>query len=149
DRSWQIVELGGGMGSSFRARRLLVGRDLRSLPGQLDESRYGPFALGDEIVYGDDTGTLHAYEPRSGRVRDLPLRLDLSGGLTPIGISDGYFIWMELIRGYVADVETGRRATLPLQRTLNVSIVEGARLAEYHFDDNAIVIFNLATIAKQ
>jgi hypothetical protein len=149
DRSWQLVELSGGMGSSFRATRLLVGRDLRSVPDRLDESPYGPFALGDELVYGDGTGTLRAYQPSSGRVRDLPLRLDPSRGLTTIGVSDGYFMWTELIHGYVADVETGRRVSLPLQRILNVSIVEGARLAEYHFDDNAIVIFDLATIAKQ
>jgi hypothetical protein len=149
DRSWQLLELGGGMGSSFRARRLLVGRDLRSVPDQLNTSQYGPFLLGDEIVYADETGTLRAYQPRSGRVRDLPLRLDLSRGPASIGISDGYFTWMELTRGYVADLATGRTAPLALQKTLNVSIVEGARLADYHFGDNAIVIFDLATIAKQ
>jgi hypothetical protein len=55
---------------------------------------------------------------------------------------------MELVTGYVGDLTTGRKAMLPLQKILNASIVEGARLAEYHFDDNAIVIFNLATIAK-
>jgi hypothetical protein len=60
-----------------------------------------------------------------------------------------YFVWIELIRGYVADVQTGRKADLPLQRRLNVSIVEGARLAEYHFDDNSIVIFDLAMFVKQ
>jgi hypothetical protein len=38
---------------------------------------------------------------------------------------------------------------LPLQKTPNASMVEGARLAEYRFDVNAIVIFNLATIAKE
>jgi len=150
DRSWQLLELSGGMGSSFRARRLLVGRELRSVPESLDGSSYGPLAFGNEIVYGGETETtLRAYQPTSGRIRDLPLRLDLSSGVSTIGISDGYFVWMELITGYVADLETGRRAILPLQKTVNVSIVEGARLAEYHSDDNAIVIFDLATIAKR
>ena len=150
DRSWQLLELGGGMGSSFRARRLLIGHDLRSVPPQLDAASHGPFAFGDEIVYADETGTLRAYQPATGRVRGLPLRLDLSLGPASIGISDGFFPWMELTRGYVADLATGRKALLPLQRaTLNVSIVAGARLAEYHFADNAIVIFDLATIAKQ
>jgi hypothetical protein len=148
DRSWQLVELGGGMGSSFRARRLLVGRDLRSVPDQLATTQYGPFAFGNEVVYGDLTGALHAYQPGTGHVRDLPLHFNVSRGPALIGISDGYFAWMELTQGYVADVETGRTASLPLQKTLNVSIVEGARLAEYHFNDNAIVIFDLATIAK-
>ncbi|HEY8785261.1 MAG TPA: hypothetical protein VIN63_02160 [Candidatus Limnocylindria bacterium] len=149
DRSWLLVEFGGGIGSSFRARRLLVGRDLRTVPDQIDRAVYGPFALGDEIVFGDNTGTLRAYQPLSGRVRDLPVRLEVARGPSLVGISDGYFVWMELIRGYVADVQTGRKADLPLQRRLNVSIVEGARLAEYHFDDNSIVIFDLAMFVKQ
>ena len=149
DRSWQLLELSGGMGSSFRAHRLLIGRDLRTLPDQLDASSYGFFALGDEISFVDRTGALRAYQPVTGRVRDLPLRLDVTRGPALIGSSDGYFSWMELTRGYVADLTTGRRAPLPLQKTLNVSIVAGARLAEYHFDDNAIVIFDLAAIARQ
>ena len=150
DRSWQLLELSGGMGSSFRAHRLLVGRDLRTLPDQIDASSYGLFALGDEIGFVDQTGALHAYQPASGQIRDLPLRLDITNGPSLIGASDGYFSWMELTRGYVADLSTGRRASLPLQtKTLNVSMVERARLAEYHFDDNAIVIFDLAAIAKQ
>jgi hypothetical protein len=149
DRSWQLLELSGGMGSSFRAHRLLIGRDLRTLPDQLDASSYGFFALGDEISFVDRTGALRAYQPVTGRVRDLPLRLDVTRGPALIGSSDGYFSWMELTRGYVADLTTGRRAPLPLQKTLNVSIVSGARLAEYHFDDNAIVIFDLAAFAKQ
>jgi hypothetical protein len=149
DRSWQLLELSGGMGSSFRAHRLLIGRDLHTLPDQLVASSYGFFAFGDEISFVDQTGALRAYQPVTGRVRDLPLRLDVTRGPALIGSSDGYFSWMELTRGYVADLTTGRRAPLPLQKTLSVSIVEGARLAEYHSDDNAIVIFDLAAIAKQ
>lgn len=149
DRSWLLVEFGGGIGSSFRARRVLVGRDLRALPDQIDATAYGRFAFGDEIAFVDQTGTLRAYQPLSGRIRDLPVRLDMTRAPSLVGISDGYLVWMELIRGYVADVQTGRKADLPLQRTLNVSIVEGARLAEYHFDENSIVIFDLAAFAKQ
>ena len=149
DRSWQLLELSGGMGSSVRARRLLVGRELRSVPDGLEGSPYGAFAFGNEIVYAGDDGRLRAYQPIGGRVRDLPLRLDLSRGPATVGVSDGYFVWMELITGYVADVETGRRVTFPLRSPLNVSIVERARLADYHSDDNAVVLFDLATIAKQ
>jgi hypothetical protein len=149
DGSWLLMEFGGGMGSSFHARRLLIGHELRPLPDQMSATHYGLFALGDEIAYVDDTGTLHAFQPMSGRIRDLPVRMDLSRGANSIGISDGYFVWMELIRGYVADIQTGQKVDLPLQKTVNVSIVEGARLAEYHFDDNSIVIFDLAAFAKQ
>jgi hypothetical protein len=66
-----------------------------------------------------------------------------------LGVSVGYFVWMELVTGYVGDLRTGRKTMLALQKTPNASMVEGARLAEYRFDDNAIVIFNLATIAKE
>jgi hypothetical protein len=149
DRSWLLMEFGGGMGSSFHAHLLLIGHELRPLPDQISATHYGLFALGDEIAYVDDTGTLHAFQPMSGRIRDLPVHMELSRGANSIGVSDGFFVWMELIRGYVADVHTGRKADLPLQKTLNVSIVEGARLAEYHFDDNSIVIFDLAAFAKQ
>jgi len=149
DRSWQLVELSGGMTSSFRAYRLLVGRDLLPPPEGLRESRYGPFVSGDELVYADSSGMVRAYQPRTDAVREIPLRLDVSRGPSTLGISDGYFVWMELVTGYVGDLTTGRKAVLPLQKILNASIVEGARLAEYHFDDNAIVIFNLATIAKK
>jgi hypothetical protein len=149
DRSWLLMEFDGGIGSSFRARRLLVGRDLRTLPEPIDATAYGPFALGDEIAFVDQAGTLRAYQPLTGRIRDLPVRLEMTRGPSLVGISDGYLVWMELIRGYVADMQTGRKVDLPLQKTLNVSIVEGARLAEYHFYDNSIVIFDLAAFAKQ
>lgn len=149
DRSWLLMEFGGGIGSSFHARRLLIGHELRPLPDQVSATYYGLFGLGDEIAFVDPTGTLRAYQPLSGRIRDLPVRLEMTRGPSLVGISDGYLVWMELIRGYVADIQTGRKADLPLQRTLNVSIVEGARLAEYHFDENSIVIFDLAAFAKQ
>jgi hypothetical protein len=149
DRSWQLLELGGGRGSSFRTRRLLVGRDLRMVPDEINAATYGPFALGGEIAFVDQTGTLRAYQPLSGGIRDLPVRLEMTRGPSLVGISDGYLVWMELIRGYVADIQTGRKVDLPLQKMLNVSIVEGARLAEYHFYDNSIVIFDLAAFAKQ
>jgi hypothetical protein len=149
DRSWQLIEFGKGIGSSFHELRLLVGSELRELPAHFGDGPYGPFAFGDELVYGDRDGALRAYDPTTRRVRELALRLDTTVGPTSIGISGRYFVWMELIRGYVADVETGRKATLPLQPTLNVSIVDGARLAEYHFNDQAIVIFDLAAIVKQ
>lgn len=149
DRSWQLFQLGGGIGSSFRAYHLLLGSDLRSVPGELTRSPYGPFVLGDELVYADPTGVLRAYQPITEQVRNLPLRLDLSYWPATIGISNGYFVWREALTGYVGDLKTGRRAMLPLQKTLNTSIVEGARLAEYHFNDNAIVIFDLAAIVRQ
>jgi hypothetical protein len=148
DRSWQLVELRGGMGSSFRAHHLLVGRDLRSLPDRVTDPQFGPLSFGDEIVYADPNGTLRAYQPLTERDRAISLQLDLSHGPSTLGISDGYFVWMELATGYVGDLRTGRTAKLPLQRRLNASIVEGARLAEYRFDDNAIVIYDLAAIAK-
>jgi hypothetical protein len=149
DRSWQLLELSGGMGSSFRAYAFLIGRELRPVPVGLRDAQYGPFGSGDEIVYADSSGTMRAYQPRTNTDREIPLRLDVSRGLSLVGISDGYFVWMELVTGYVGDLTTGRKATLPLQKTLNASVVEGARLAEYHFDDNAIVIFNLATIVPR
>jgi hypothetical protein len=149
DRSWQLLELSGGRGSSFRAYAFLIGRELRPVPVGLRDAQYGPFGSGDEIVYADSSGTMRAYQPRTNTDREIPLRLDVSRGLSLLGISDGYFVWMELVTGYVGDLTTGRKATLPLQKTLNASIVEGARLAEYHFDDNAIVIFNLATIVPR
>jgi hypothetical protein len=148
DRSWQLIDLNGGMGSSFHARRLLVGRSISALPEELDASPYGPLVLGSELVYMDRTGALRAFDPSSARVRDLPVRLDLSHSPAIAGISDGFLSWMELTRGYVADLATGRAAALPLQRNLNVSIVDGARLADYHSDDNAIVILNLPAFAK-
>jgi hypothetical protein len=146
DRSWQLLELSGGMGSSFRAYALLIDRELRPVPVGLRDAQYGPFRFGDEIVYAGSSGTLRAYQPRTNTDREIPLRLDVSRGLSLVGISDGYLVWMELVRGYVGDLTTGRKAMLPLQKLLNASVVEGARLAEYHIDDNAIVIFNLATI---
>jgi hypothetical protein len=149
DRSWQLLMLSGGMGSSFRAYRLLVGRELRPLPDRLRDSPYGPFVSGDELVYADGSGSVRAYQPRTDNIREIPLRLDVSRGPTALGVSDGYFVWMELVTGYVGDLKTGRKTMLPLQKTPNASIVEGARLAEYRFDVNAIVIFNLATIAKE
>jgi hypothetical protein len=149
DRSWQLLVLSGGMGSSFRAHRLLVGRELRPLPDGLRDSPYGPFVSGDELVYADGSGSVRAYQPRTDNIREIPLRLDVSRGPTALGISDGYFVWMELVTGYVGDLKTGRKTMLPLQKTLNASMVAGSRLAEYRFDDNAIVIFNLATIAKE
>jgi hypothetical protein len=149
DRSWQLFELRGGMGSNFRAYGLLVGRDLRRLPDGLSAAIYGPFGYGDELVYADRGGMMRAYQPRTDAIREIPLHLDVSHGASTLGVSDGYFVWMELVTGYVGDLATGRKATLPLQKRLYASIVEGARIAEYHFEDNAIVIFNLATIAKQ
>jgi hypothetical protein len=149
DRSWQLLMLSGGMGSSFRAYRLLVGRELRPLPDGLRDSPYGPFVSGDELVYADRSGSVRAYQPHTDNIRETPLRLDVSRGPTALGVSDGYFVWMELVTGYVGDLKTGRKTMLRLQKTPNASIVEGARLAEYRFDDNAIVIFNLATIAKE
>jgi hypothetical protein len=115
----------------------------------LRDAPYGPFGSGDEIVYADSSGTMRAYQPGTNTDREIPLRLDVSRGLSLLGVSDGYFVWMELVTGYVGDLTTGRKATLPLQKTLNATIVEGARIAEYHFDDNAIVIFNLAAIVPR
>lgn len=147
DRSWQLIELSGGMGSSFRAYVLLAGRDLRVLPDAVTSSGYGPFAAGDELVYGDNGGAMRAYKPSADTTRDLSLRLDMSRAPATVGVSDGYFVWRELVTGYVSDLKTGRKSALPIQKGLNVSLVEGARLADYHFDDNTIVIFNLAVVA--
>ena len=149
DRSWQLVELSGGMGSSFRARGLLIGRDLRPVPEAVGGSGYGAFAFGDEIVYADRTGAMRAYDPLTDRLREIPLQLDVGRAPATIGVSDGYFVWMELMTGYVADLRTGRRTTLPLQQRLNASFVDGARLAEYHAADNSIVIFDLAAVTAR
>jgi hypothetical protein len=147
DRSWQLIELSGGMGSSFRAYGLLAGREVRELPDAITASGYGPFAAGDELVYVDNGGAMRAYKPTADTTRDLPLRLDMSRAPAIVGVSDGYFVWRELVTGYVSDLKTGRKSVLPTQRELNVSIVEGARLADYHFEDDAIVIVNLAVVA--
>jgi hypothetical protein len=135
------------MGSSFRAYGLLAGREVRELPDAITASGYGPFAAGDELVYVDNGGAMRAYKPTADTTRDLPLRLDMSRAPAIVGVSDGYFVWRELVTGYVSDLKTGRKSVLPTQRELNVSIVEGARLADYHFEDDAIVIVNLAVVA--
>jgi hypothetical protein len=149
DRSWQLIELSGGMGSSFRAYGLLAGHDLRPLPDAVTSSGYGPFAAGDELLYVDPSGALRAYKPSAESTRDLSLRLDMTRAPAIVGVSDGYFVWRELVTGYVSDLKTGRKLVLPIQKGLSVSIVEGARLADYHFDDNTIVIFNLAGAAAR
>ena len=149
DRSWQLVELGGGIGSSVRVRRILVGRELRMLPPALDHSSYGTFASGNEIVFADDTGAMHAYEPLRGRLRDLPVHLPVAAGVSFAGVAGGYLVWMERIYGRLTDLSTGRTVALKLSSPLNVSTAEGGRLVEYQFDSNAIVFFELALIARQ
>ena len=149
DRSWQLLFVSGGMGSSFRAYFLLVGHEVRALPQPLQDPTYGPFASGNDILYVDRSGAMHRYQPRTNTDQEIALRIDPSRGPSIVGVSDRYFVWSELTKGYVADLTTGRTRPLPLQKTLHVSVVDGARLADYHIDDNAIVIFNLANVTAQ
>jgi hypothetical protein len=143
DRSWQLIQFGFGIGSDFREFRLLVGSELRALPAEVQQAaRYaGVFARGSEIVYPTPTGAMRAYDVRTGATRTLALVVGRSGppgGLTLVGIVDRYFVWMELLKGFVGDLESGASAELSLPNPPASDRLD-ALLAVYGSDSIAIV----------
>jgi hypothetical protein len=64
------------------------------------------------------------------------------GDPTTIGVIDRYYVWMELIKGFVGDLETGATVELPLPRQLNLDRLDGPYLAVHRSD--AIVVIDLA-----
>jgi hypothetical protein len=147
DRSWRVVQFGYGIGSDFRAYRLLVGSELRALPPEIERVAFmtGVYARGSEIVYRTPAGAMRAYDVRSGATRTLGLVAAPNaqpGDPTTIGVIDRYYVWMELIKGFVGDLETGATVELPLPRQLNLDRLDGPYLAVHRSD--AIVVIDLA-----
>jgi hypothetical protein len=143
DRSWHLVEFGRGIGSDFRAYRLLVDGALRAVPPEVEQSwRYGLFARGNELVFRGSDGSLRAYDVRSGATRTLPLTIAAAGeqNLSTIGVVGRTYVWMELTRGYVGDLESGVSRELPLENPPNfLDRLDGSRLAEGRADSIAII----------
>jgi hypothetical protein len=147
DRSWRVIQFGYGIGSDFREYRLLVGSELRALPPEIEWAARvtGVYARGSEIVYPTPAGAMRAYNVRTGATRTLALVVAPSGppgGPSIIGVVDRYFVWMELIKGFVGDLESGKSVDLPLPSPPYPERLDGAYLAVYRSD--GIVVIDLA-----
>ncbi len=151
DRSWRVIQFGYGIGSSFREYRLLVGSQLRPLPPEVEEAaRYAAvFARGSEIVYRTPTGPMHAYDVRTGATRTLGLVVAPGTGIgvpTTIGVVGRYFVWMEMLRGFVGDLESGASVPLALPNPPASDRLDGAFLAVYR--PNGVVIVDLTMMLR-
>lgn len=87
---------------------VIVDGTLRRLPDGGRWSFVGP----REVLYIAPDGHLSAYELRTGRMRDLPLRLPGPGGVAVSDASEGLIAWLVQTSGevFVGDLGTGRTA---------------------------------------
>jgi hypothetical protein len=146
-----VIQFGYGIGSDFREYRLLVGSELRALPPEVERAaRYaGVFAHGSEIVYRTPTGAMRGYDVRTRAMRTLGLVVAPNapaGGVTTIGIIDRYFVWMEMLKGFVGDLESGAIVELALPSPPASDRLDGTLLALYRSD--GIVIADLAAMLR-
>jgi hypothetical protein len=151
DRSWRVIQFAFGVGSDFREYRLLVGAELRALPPEVEQAarHAGVFARGSEIVYRTSTGAMRGYDVRTRAMRTLGLVVAPNapaGGVTTIGIIDRYFVWMEMLKGFVGDLESGAIVELALPSPPASDRLDGTLLALYRSD--GIVIADLAAMLR-
>jgi hypothetical protein len=145
DRSWRLIQFYRGIGDFNVGHRLLVDGQLRALPAPLETGLYyAASATNDELIYRGPDGQMLAYNVRTSAKRILPLVVPSTpqGGLSTVGALDRFYVWMELIHGFVGNLDTGNSVDLPLQSPLYVDRLDGPNLAEYR--DNSIAIFDLA-----
>jgi hypothetical protein len=149
DRSWLVVALGKGIGAQPQVYRLLVDGQLRSLPAEVEASKaFGLFNLGNELLYRAGDGSMRAYDVRAGATRTLSLVVarGAASGLIMVGNSDQFFVWMELSRGLIGDLQTGRSVEVTLQSPPTVDRLDGTILAEYR--DDSVGIYDLAELTR-
>lgn len=144
DRSWQLIAFTKGYGSDFREYRLLVGAELRPVPDELARSAPlgSAWPRGNELVYRTTAGTIRAYDVVAGTTRTLPLVVAPNMQPEIIGVIDHYYVWMELLRGYIGDIDTGQVVDVPLAQA-DYDRLNHGRLAVKR--DDSIAILDLAT----